>query len=984
MTGNRLLRGDLAASLPRQVERQARLRPDAVAIRAGTQRLTYRVLNERANRLAWRLRAMGVGAGSLVGLCLDRGPDLVIALLAILKAGGAYVPLDPAYPRERSQRILAQARPQFLLSAQHLLDVVEVNEIRTLCVDRDKEAIAAESDADLPGPIGAGDLCYVIFTSGSTAEPKGVMITHGNIARLFDDIGPRLGIGAGDTWSQLHSVAFGFSVFEIFGALAHGGCLALAPATVRADAVLLRQFLRESAVTVLSQTPSAFRETLLTEVFDGAWHGLRVRCVVLSGEAVRAEDLQRWFARPAAATPRLVNTYAITETGGNLMYREYCGPAGAEDARNIGRPLADVAVHVLDAEGRPVPRGETGELYVGGPCLAMGYINDAALTAERFLALPGSGARVYRTGDLVRATTAGELEFMGRVDDQVKWRGHRLELGEIESLLRTHPGVSAAAAAIREDAGGTEKLVAYVVPDDAAPATAHTPARQPEFWPSLGAYQIYDRLLYEIMSTDPVRNAAFRAAFERHAREGVVLDLGTGPQALLARLAVEAGARKAYAVEVLPEAAARARETLRNLRLDDRVVLIEGDAAEVTLPETVGVCAQGIIGNIGSADGIAAIWNRARRHFAADCVPVPSRCVTMIAAVELPEELRERPAFGALARDYLKKVFAAEGREFDIRLCLRNLPPKQILSDCHVFEDLDFQGALPESGQGEASFTIARNASCDGFLLWTVVTATAGVEIDYLQHQHAWLPVLLPFVDGPVSLRAGEVVRASWDWSPAIGSIFPDYRIQTAFPAGALHRGCTYVSRHHETVFGGTEIHRRLLAPGASLTAGVAPGALRAWLSRHLPEPLLPNAWMYLDALPVGPNGKLDRRALPVPGAARAWGGHGGAPQSALESDLASLWSEILSVAAVGVQDNFFDLGGDSIAAVRLTTRLQQFLDDDVMLAAIFEAPTIAKLAAYLQQRHAIAVAARYGTRHEHGAAPRAAKKKPFRTHGEI
>lgn len=984
MKGNRPISGDLATSLPRRVEQQARLHPDSVAIRAGARELVYRDLNERANRLAWRLKAMGVAANTTVGLCLDRGPELIVALLGILKAGGAYVPLDPAYPARRLQRIMAQARPKFLVSAQHLLDLAGADAIRTLCVDRDHAAIAAESAADLPGPIGAGDLCYVIFTSGSTGEPKGVMVTHGNIARLFDDIGVRLGIGPEDTWSQLHSVAFGFSVFEIFGALAHGGCLALAPAAARADAALLRQFLRESGVSILSQTPSAFRETLLGPVFTDAWPELRVRFVVLSGEAVRAEDLQRWFAPRSAVLPRLVNTYAITETGGNVMYREYVGPASAEDARNIGCPLADVAVHVLDVVGRPVPAGETGELYVGGPGVAQGYINDAPLTAQRFVSLPGCAARVYRTGDLVRAIPGGELEFMGRADDQVKWRGHRLELGEIESLLRTHPGVSAAAAAIREDEGGAEKLVAYVVPGENGPLMPAAPAGRPEFWPSLGAYQVYDRLLYEIMSTDPVRNAAFRAAFERHARDRVVLDLGTGPEALLSRMAVDAGAKRVYAVEVLPDAAAHARERLRAASLEDRIRLIEGDAAEVPLAEPVQVCTQGIVGNIGSADGIAAIWNRARRHFAPGCVPVPSRCTTMIAAVELPEELREQPAFSALARDYVKKVFAAEGREFDVRLCVRNLPAGQLISDRQVFEDLDFHGALPEAGQGGANFTIARSARCDGFLLWTVVTTADGIHIDYLEHQHAWLPVFFPFPDGPVAVRAGDVIGARWDWAPAAGSIFPDYRIRAAFPEGAAQRSCTYVSRHHETSFGGTEIHRRLLAPGASLTAGVAPGALRAWLSRHLPEPLLPNAWMYLDALPIGPNGKLDRRALPVPGAARAWGGHGGAPQSALESDLASLWSEILGVAAVGVQDNFFDLGGDSIAAVRLTTRLQQMLDDGVMLAAIFEAPTIAKLASYLEQRHATAVGGRYAARHEHGTAPRARQKKPFRTHGEI
>jgi amino acid adenylation domain-containing protein len=983
--GNDLSRDDLAGALPRRIEQQARIRPEAIAIRAGNQTLTYAALNEAANRLAWRLRELGVGADVLTGLCLESGPDLIVALLAILKSGGAYVPLDPDYPPERVRRVLARAKPRFLVTRQHWLDVLSPDDMQVVCVDRDRKTIRRQSAENLPGPITADSLCYVMFTSGSTGQPKGVMVTHGNIAGLFDYIGPHLGIGPEDVWSQLHSCAFGFSVFEIFGALAHGGCLAFAPAVVRADSQALRAFLQSAGVTVLSQTPSAFRQTLLNDAFNGAWATLRVRTVVLSGEPVIADDLLQWSERHGATAPRLVNTYAITETGGNVTLREYPALMTGADARNIGRPLPGVAVQILDGAHGPVPPGEVGELYVGGPGIARGYLDDPALTASRFVTLPGRALRWYRTGDLVCATAAGELEFIGRADDQVKWRGFRLELGEIESLLRTHPGISAAAAAIREDGAGQEKLVAYVVRDARQDGEAMSKlSDQCEFWPSLGAYQVYDELLYELMSNDPLRNAAFRAAFVPSVRGRIVLDLGTGPEALLARLCVEAGARQVYAVEVLPDAAGRARARLRALGLDDRIMLIEGDAAQANLPGPADVCTQGIIGNIGSADGIAAIWNRVRRHFAPGCIPVPLRCTTHIAAVELPDALCETPAFSPVARNYVDRIFAAEGREFDVRLCVRNIPPAQLISEAQIFEDLDFRGALPESGQGDAVFRMTRPARFDGFLLWTVVTTAEGVCIDYLQHQHAWLPVFFPLPDGGVKLPADAEISASWEWAPAEGSIFPDYRVRATYvdQDAGVPRTSTLISRHHETAFGATDIHRRLLAPDASVTAGVAPRALRTWLARHLPEPLLPNAWMYLEALPVSPNGKLDRQALPAP--ARGWGGHGGAPQSALESDLASLWSEILGVAAVGVQDNFFDLGGDSIAAVRLTTRLQQLLDDGVMLAAVFEAPTIGALARHLEQQHAAAVAARYGSRREPAPRRRTRKKKSFRTHGEI
>lgn len=958
--------------LPRLVERHARERADAIALRWDDDLVSYARLNDRANRIARRLLAMGAGRGTRVALCLPRGPDLVTATVAILKTGAAYVPLDPEYPPQRLRRILGQATPALLVTEAFLAARLETA-LPALCLQRDAAIIDAAS-ADNPNlPIAAADPCYVMFTSGSTGEPKGVVVTHGNIERLFDDIGRRLALDGADVWAQMHSCSFGFSVFEIWGALVHGAQLALAPAAARADALLLREFLRRHRVTVLCQTPSAFRETVLAPAFAGAWPELAVRALVLSGEAVQTADLQRWSAGHPLPRPRLINTYAITETGGNVTFREY--GAADHDARNIGRPLSDVEIHVLDAAREPVVSGEPGELYVGGPGIAAGYLDDDALSASRFVTVGAPPRRAYRTGDRVRVMSDGSLEFLGRMDQQVKWRGHRLELGEIESLLRAHPGVSAAAAAIRSDEAGAEKLVAYVVP-----GSAETDG-EAEFWPSLGGYQVYDDLLYELMSGDAKRTAAFREAFARHARDRVVLDVGTGPQAWLARLAAEAGARHVYAVEVLPDAARKARAAVAAAGLEARISVLEGDARSLTLPQAPQLCAQGIIGNIGSADGIAAIWNGVRHQFGADCLAVPARCTTLIAPVELPAKLREAPAFAPLALAYVEKIFRAEGRVFDLRLCLRNLAPAQVLAEPLVFEDLDFSGELPERWCDHGRFTLRRGGRFDGFLLWTVVTLADGVTLDYLEHQHAWLPVFVPLPEESLPLGAGDSIDAQWEWAPGSDGLCPDYAIGCQYGPVGARRHSVAVTRHHETGRGGSTIHRRLHAALDASRQSVAPAELRAWLARHLPEPLLPNAWMYLDALPLNPNGKLDRHALPAPGQ-RTWGGHGGAPRTALESDLAALWSEILGVAAVGLQDNFFDMGGDSIAAVRLTTRVQQLLDDGVMLAAVFEAPTIAAYARYLGERHRTAVETRYGS--ARSASERAQPLGPRRKHGEI
>ncbi|WKZ11828.1 MAG: amino acid adenylation domain-containing protein [Gammaproteobacteria bacterium] len=970
---DRSMHEDADRSLARMVERHARERGDAIALSQGAESLSYAQLNARANRIAGRLAALGARPGTLVGLALPRGPGLIAALLGVLKAGAAFVPFDPGYPAERLRRIVGRASPAVLVSVEATAAAL-APQLPALCLDRDAAAIAAADPADRGTAIDPGQACYVMFTSGSTGEPKGVVVSHGNVARLFDDMGPRLALGDTDVWAQLHSCAFGFSVFEIWGALTHGARLAIGPAAARSDGVALRDFLRQSGVTILSQTPSEFRATVLAPAFTGAWPALAVRALVLSGEAVQPGDLQAWSGSHAARGPRLVNTYAITETGGNVMFREYV--VADHDARNIGMPLADVEIRLLDPLRQPVPDGDPGELYVCGPGIATGYLGDERLTASRFVALDAPPRRAYRTGDRVRRMPDGSLEFLGRVDEQVKWRGHRLELGEIETLLRDHPGISAAAAAIRADDAGNEKLVAYVVPG------AGDAGREAEFWPSLGGYQVYDRFLYDLMSADTVRTEAFRRAFERHAQGRVVLDLGTGPHALLARLAVQAGARKVYAVELLPEAAEQARAAVATAGRSERIVVLAGDARSISLPEAPELCAQGIVGNIGSADGIAPIWNRVRTQFAPGCVPVPMRCTTMLAAVELPAELHAAPAFAPLAVGYVKKIFEAQGRPFDLRLCVRNLPARQLISDSVVFEDLDFRGALPEHWRNRGRLTLHRPGRFDGFLLWTVVTTAEGVQLDYLDHQQAWLPVFVPLPSDSPRLAAGTVLGLDWEWASGGDGLMPDYTIRCEFAAQGRMRRVTAVSRHRETACGSSTVHRQLLALAEEPARGVAPVELRAWLARHLPEPLLPTAWMYLDALPLNANGKLDRRALPAPGS-RTWGGHGGAPRSALESDLASLWSEILGVAAVGVEDNFFDLGGDSIAAVRLTTRVQQLLDDGVMLAAVFEAPTINAYARHLAEHHAAAVATRYGTRRT-PAGPQRGQRGSRRKHGEL
>ncbi|MGW2048376.1 amino acid adenylation domain-containing protein [Streptomyces sp. NPDC001858] len=438
--------------------------PDAVAVRCAGQSLTYGELNARANRLARYLRALGVTRESPVALCLPRSEWLVVCALAVLKAGGAYVPLDPSAPAERLGHVLRDSAPRVVMVDGAAPQGLNTGGAAVVDVRGRWEWLPSD---DLEPVTGASprDLAYVIYTSGSTGLPKGVMVEHRNVTRLFTATREQFGFGPQDVWTLFHSFAFDFSVWEMWGALLHGGRLVVVPHEVARSAEDFYTLVCEEQVTVLNQTPSAFGQLIAAQGENGAPH--RLRTVVFGGEALDAPALRPWAARPLNAATRLVNMYGITETTVHVTHRVVTEDDLGRPVSPIGAPLPDLSVYILDRHGKPVPTGAVGEMYVGGEGVARGYLNRPELTRERFLDDPfrrAPGARMYRTGDLARRLADGSLEYLGRNDDQVKVRGHRIEPGEISTRLGDHPGVSTCAVVVREDRPGSRRLVAYVVP----------------------------------------------------------------------------------------------------------------------------------------------------------------------------------------------------------------------------------------------------------------------------------------------------------------------------------------------------------------------------------------------------------------------------------------------------------------------------------------------------------------------------------------
>ncbi|RYF00046.1 MAG: amino acid adenylation domain-containing protein, partial [Oxalobacteraceae bacterium] len=476
-------------------ERQAAARPDAVAAVCSQDQVSYGELNRRANRVAHYLRALGVRPDDRVALCMERGIDMLVGVLGVLKAGAGYVPLDPSYPAERLAYTLGDSAPVALLTQAALAATLPACDVPTVLLDGDahRAAFARQPDTN-PDPasfdLGAHHLAYVIYTSGSTGMPKGVMVEHRNVTRLLEATDEWFGFNQDDVWTLFHSFAFDFSVWEMWGALLKGGRLVVVPYITTRSPQDFYQLLCDEDVTVLNQTPSAFRQLIAAQGDSPRQHQLR--CVVFGGEALETATLQPWYERTVNAGTTLVNMYGITETTVHVTYRALV-PADAYrgGASPIGIRIPDLQLYILDPHGEPVPIGVTGEMYVGGAGVARGYLNRAALSAERFLPdhfSGSSGARLYKTGDLARWLPDGTVEYLGRNDFQVKIRGFRIELGEIEARLAACAGVRDAVVLARADQPGEQRLVAYLVAH--LDAQLEPAAVRAELSASLAAYMV--------------------------------------------------------------------------------------------------------------------------------------------------------------------------------------------------------------------------------------------------------------------------------------------------------------------------------------------------------------------------------------------------------------------------------------------------------------------------------------------------------------
>ncbi|WP_372023834.1 amino acid adenylation domain-containing protein [Tistrella mobilis] len=742
-----------------------RLATDRVVVaEAGGPRLTGHQLQAQVDRMAAALAARGLAPETPVLLLMDRGIDQITATLAIWRAGLCQMPVDPAQPDARLAAMIAGGAPGLAIS-----DPDGLARLSTLAPDLPRCGPADLNAEPRPLPAVHGDqLAWMIFTSGSTGTPKATLVTHGGALNTGFAQARMLGLGTGDRVAQLASPGFDAALSELLMALIAGAELMPVPAAVARDPLALGEFLAAERVTVATLTPSMLA-AIGRDLPDLA-------VLLVAGEACPPELVRRF-----APGRRMVNAYGPTECA--VCATMAVGLDAEAGPPPIGTAIDGTELLILDPRGRPVPDGVAGELCIGGAGVGRGYAGRPDLTAERFVPHPAAdrpGARLYRSGDLVRRRPDGALDYLGRIDTQIKLGGNRIEPGEIEAVLRADPDVADAVVDVIE----MERPVA-AAPADAGsgPAIALRPAdaladgRRLELWPSIAEHFVYDETLYHAMTHDEARNAHYRAAIRAAVPGKVVVDIGTGADAILARLCVEAGAAKVYAVELLKASADAARATVRRLGLDDRIIVVEGDARRVTLPEPADICVSEIIGPIGGCEGSAVILNDVWRLLKPGAEMIPARTVSMVAGLELPAGFREAPGFSSLTAGYVRRIFEDRGGPFDLRLCLKGIGPDDLLTDAAVFEDLDHAGPVATESRHHVVLTTRRAGHLSGLTVWLKLEAARGRVMDTLGEICCWLPVFLPVFGEGRPVAAGSRIAMTITRTLHANGINPDFRL---------------------------------------------------------------------------------------------------------------------------------------------------------------------------------------------------------------
>jgi amino acid adenylation domain-containing protein len=1007
-------------------EAQAERTPDAIALVLEDKQLTYRQLNTLSNQLAHYLKKQGFGAEDLIGICVGRSLEMVVGMLGILKVGAAYLPLDPTYPSERLNFILKDAQVPLVLTSSHWLEKEKFASIelsRVICLDQDWEKIVQKSEDNPISNVTAGNLAYVIYTSGSTGKPKGVQVQHSNLLNLVYWHQQAFGVSPLDRSTQIAGVAFDACVWEVWPYLTAGASIYFPNDETRLSPEKLRDWLVLKAITI-SFLPTPLAEKILQIEWP---QNTPLRLLLTGGDKLHEYPLNSYPFQ-------VVNNYGPAEntvvtTSGQIPVKNK-----ADLAPPIGRPIANTQLYVLDAKLQPAAIGISGELYISGDGLARGYVNRPDLTAERFIPNPFSnkkGARLYKTGDLVRYRSDGNLEFLGRSDDQIKIRGFRLELGEIESVLNQHPAVLQTVAVEREDAAGEKRLVAYI--------TLNAEAKeQPE---SIQPVQLQDeqvlqwQMLYDETYKQPAAEAdptfniiGWNSSYTdqpipaEQVREWVnnqvaqilalqpkrVLEIGCGTGLVLFRVAPHCTQYcgtdfSAPALDYIQQQVAK--QEMPQVTLLQKIATdfngIEAEAFDTiilnsvvqyfpnidylaqVLKGAVQATAPGgfiFIGDVRSLPLLEAFHASVQLYQAEPSLPCEQLQQRVQMQVFQETELVIDPDFFKALQQKLPEI-----SDIEIQLIRGRHHNELTQFRYNVILHIKAEKADPKCDesekQGELKWLdwIEDNLTISTIHQLLTETKSAAIGITRIPNARVMAAVKTTEClseDGKFK-TAGQLQKALQDFknlgiepedlygmseelSYTLNISWSDAGGDGCYDAIFARKEAINNQRIPLSIQGRTKdagfitkksnLHSYANNPLQAKAARKLIPQLQNYLTEKLPEYMVPSAFVVLESLPITPNGKVDRRALPAPEPIKPeLSGSYVAPRTPVEEMLVKIWAEILGLKRLAIHDNFFELGGHSLLATQLISRVRDALEIELPLRSVFEAPTITEFSKLIE-----------------------------------
>ena len=871
-------------------ERQAVENPDALAVIYKDRQLTFGELNQQANQLAHYLRGNGVSAEIRVALCLERSPEMIVALLAVLKAGGVYVPLDPSYPRERLRFMLDDSAAPVVLMRQSLLDLFPDHEAKFICLDTHQPEISTQSTLNPEFHIEKENLAYIIYTSGSTGNPKGVCVSHQN---LFHSTSARFSYYRyhPTRFLLLSSVAFDSSVAGIFWTLCAGGALVLPAEGLQRDALALVKLIETQRVSHSLCLP-ALHNLLLEVARPGELNSLRV--AIVAGEACPPELVRRH--QSVAPQAILFNEYGPTEA--TVWSTVYECATNDTQVVPIGRPVANTCSYILDDFARPAPIGVAGELYIGGSGITRGYLDHSDLTAGRFIPNPftvEAGSRLYKTGDLARYLSNGEIEFLGRSDSQVKIRGFRIEPGEIEAVLSRHEAVKDAIVMSR-DMGNGPGLVAYLVLDPQHARVACQLLHRQREGSEFAAYELPNGLTIARHNKNEA-DYLYHEIFEEHAYFAPQITLP--PQACVFDVGANIGVFSLFVDHVCPGARIYAFEPIpeifKILSANAELYGLQARLFECGLSNQAATSTFSYYPHLSLLSGLFPDAEEAQsvvRSFEQN-LRKNGNGMTLPGEVALNELLTER----------------LETRPVECRL--------RTISEVIETEGIE-QIDLLKIDVEKSELAVLEGVTTDN---WRRIRQVV-VELEDREERLNEVTSLLRNAGFEVTVEQDEALQTT--------ALFKVY---------AIRDGRQRTDQEWLT----PAIRNSWRSPTQILEV------VRQAAQEQLPDYMIPDALVLLEELPLMANGKIDRQALPDPERAVATS-EITPPDTPVEEVLAGIWSEVLGVKKISVTANFFELGGHSLLATQVMSRVRRAFNIELPVRSLFVTPTVRGLAVTIAQ----------------------------------